>query len=254
MTSFRGGMAMLPERLAARLSERATLRFGCTVQRVHKNESGWDIETDQDRFSCRHLVLALPINRTLALLAGVQSMEPPPLQTTPEARICSVLLGFDNSARIPFGFGYLAPEREGRFALGALFSSHMFADRAPVGHQLLEVLVGGRRHLERLELSDEELIARSCEDLRQLMELPKTPAFATVLRPEASIPQLEEGYTGLLAWREALVASHPDLHVCGFGWEGIGINDMVKHAKRVADRIEARPAAREGAEVKGVYF
>ena len=86
------------------------------------------------------------------------------------------------------------------------------------------------------------------------MELPKTPAFATVLRPEASIPQLEAGYTGLLAWREALVASHPDLHVCGFGWEGIGINDMVKHAKRVADRIEARPAAREGAEVKGVYF
>ena len=254
MTSFREGMTMLPERLAARLGEGAALRYGCAVQRVCKDEQGWCIETDQGGYSCRHLVLSLPTNRALALLAGTLSFEPPPLSTLPEARICSVLLGFDDSARIPFGFGYLAPEREGRFALGALFSSHMFAGRAPAGHQLIEVLVGGRRHPERLELADKELIRRSYEDLRQLMEMPKPPVFAAVLRPEAGIPQLEQGYTGLLAWRDAMIAAHSDLHVCGFGWQGIGINDMVKEAKRVADRIAARPATREGAEIKGVYF
>ncbi|NIR96411.1 MAG: hypothetical protein GWO08_23085, partial [Gammaproteobacteria bacterium] len=44
------------------------------------------------------------------------------------------------------------------------------------------------------------------------------------------------------------------LHVCGFGWEGIGINDMTKAAKQVAAAIAAGKAARGETEVKGVYF
>jgi hypothetical protein len=51
-----------------------------------------------------------------------------------------------------------------------------------------------------------------------------------VLRPRCGIPQLEEGYTGLLAWRHTLQAAHADLHLCGFGWKGIGLNDMIKEA------------------------
>ena len=68
------------------------------------------------------------------------------------------------------------------FALGALFSSHMFPGRAPEGCQLLEALVGGRRHPERLELSDEALIDQVYRDLSELMELPP-PLYAKVLRP-----------------------------------------------------------------------
>ena len=40
----------------------------------------------------------------------------PPAAGLPEARLASVILGFGPEARIPFGFGYLAPEREQRFA------------------------------------------------------------------------------------------------------------------------------------------
>ena len=92
---------------------------------------------------CRHLVLALPVNRSLSLITAALPGQPPPQTVLPEARILSVLMGFDDTAKIPFGFGYLAPEKEGRFALGALFSSHMFPGRAPQGCQLLEALVGG---------------------------------------------------------------------------------------------------------------
>lgn len=44
------------------------------------------------------------------------------------------------------------------------------------------------------------------------------------------------------------------LRLCGFGWGGIGINDMVKEASRAAEAI-CSPARRTGGpEVKGVYF
>lgn len=253
MTSFNGGMAMLPQHLAADLSEQGCLAFGNQVQGLVRDKQGWRVLMEQGEIICRHLVLALPVNQGLALVAAALPSLPPPLPAIPEARILSVLLGFDTRACIPFGFGYLAPEQEARFTLGALFSSHMFPGRAPEGHHLVEALVGGRRHPERLDLSDDQLITEVCRDLGQLMDLPP-PSFATVLRPRSGIPQLEAGYSNLLAWRQQLHAAHPDLHLCGFGWKGIGINDMVKEAARVAEEICTHGVAGESTEVKGVYF
>lgn len=253
MTSFSGGMARLPKRLAAGFAERGEVVYGTSVHSVIREQDGWRVRSEQDERLCRHLILALPVNRCLDLLAKALPTLPPPQPAIPEARILSVLLGFDHQARIPFGFGYLAPEREQRFTLGALFSSHMFPGRAPAGHQLLEALVGGRRHPERLELSDAQLIESVYTDLSQLMELPR-PSFTAVLRPRCGIPQLEEGYTGLLAWRHSLQAAHADLHLCGFGWKGIGLNDMIKEARHIAGMICTQSAVQEGPEVKGVYF
>ena len=161
-------------------------------------------------------------------------------------------MGFGPEAEIPFGFGYLAPEREGRFALGALFSTHMFPGRAPEGGQLLECLIGGRRHPERLELSEDEMIAKTLADLRGLIRLPKEPRFAHVLRTPAGIPQAEDGSLRLHEWRERLAGREPHLHILGFGWQGIGINEMIREAKNLALRL-ATGAAAADAPLKGVY-
>ena len=91
-------------------------------------------------------------------------------------------------------------------------------------------------------------------DIKQLIHLPDPPVFSRVLRSEHGIPQLEIGYPKLLAWRDRLVEGNSGLYVCGFGWEGIGINDMTKAAKRVAAAIAAGIAAKMEKEVKGVYF
>ncbi|WP_310600814.1 protoporphyrinogen oxidase [Desulfobulbus sp.] len=253
MTSFKDGMAVLPRRLAADLQAAEMLAYDSPVLKISRQEDGWRVATGQGELSCRHLVLALPVNRCLPLVAAALPDTPPPRAAIPEARILSVLLGFDHRAQIPFGFGYLAPEREQRFALGALFSSHMFPGRAPAGGQLLEALVGGRRHPERLALPDAELVEAVYADLGRLMALPR-PVYTAVLRPRAGIPQLEAGYTELLRWRGAIQAAHPNLHLCGFGWKGIGINDMIKEARRIAGAIDTPAAPEAGAEVKGVYF
>ena len=254
MTSFASGMVRLPQGLAANLQVNREIMFNTEVRELVREEDCWRGLTRRNEFRSRHLVLALPVNTTLALLAGVDDLTPPPMTRIPEARIATIALGFSEQARIPFGFGYLAPEAEGRFALGALFSSHMFPGRAPMGYQLVEVLVGGRRHPERLEMEDGELVNRAYGDLRQLMELPEPPGYARVLRPAGGIPQLEEGYPALLAWRNALVAESGTLHICGFGWKGIGINDMAKEAWTVARRILSQRLEEEENQVKGIYF
>ena len=252
MISFPQGMGRLPEALAADKD----LEFSTEVESIHKNENGWKARTPENSFQAKSLVLALSVNQALSLLSNSEGLggKASPVSSIPEARIVTVLLGFTESADIPFGFGYLAPEQEKRFAMGALFSTHMFPGRAPAGHMLLEALVGGRRHPEKLELSDDVLIRETYADLKQLIHLPDPPIFSRVLRPDHAIPQLEIGYPKLLSWRNSLVKDNPDLYVCGFGWEGIGINDMTKSAKEVATAIAAGIAAKSKTEVKGVYF
>jgi len=255
MTSFVTGMARLPQALAAGLRLNEELFYRTEVNRIVHAAEGWEVGTAQHQVLCRHLVLAVPINRALDLLTGMEGIDKPPMQSVPEARIATIALGFTDKVRVPFGFGYLAPEKEKRFALGTLFSSHMFPGRAPDGHVLLEVLVGGRRHPERLELDDQALVENVYQDISQLLDLPERPGFVRIMRPRAGIPQLEEGYPALLQWRDRIQDRHHGLHICGFGWNGIGINDMIKEAKKVAISVLEDSVRGQGeSEVKGVYF
>lgn len=254
MTSFRTGMARLPQAMAAKLIPNQEIMYRTAARSVEQTGNGWLVRTGQLELHARHLIVALPVNRCLELLIGAGLPEPP-MQSIPEAKLATVAMGFvADKAQVPFGFGYLAPEQEQRFALGTIFSSHMFPGRAPEGHLLVETLVGGRRHPERLELPDEEIVTRAYEDIKQLMELPDPPVFSRVLRPRWGIPQMEEGYPSLLAWRNQLHEMLDSLHICGFGWQGIGINDMHKEAWKVAKRILSGVQDGAGQEIKGVYF
>ncbi|MEE4167149.1 MAG: FAD-dependent oxidoreductase, partial [Desulfocapsaceae bacterium] len=219
---------------------------------LRKTGQGWSIDTPAAAFCADNLVMALPVNKSLDLLSEIDASAP--LRQIPEAWIATVVFGFQG-AILPPGFGFLIPEAEKRFTLGTLFSSNMFPNRAPEGTIVFETLVGGKRHPERLQLDDDELTRRSLADLRGLLELPSSPEFTRVLRPEGGIPQLESGYPALLDWRNNLVRAGKGLYICGFGWDGIGINDMIKTATSTADRIISQDSQQQQeAEMKKIYF
>lgn len=253
MTSFPDGMSRLAERLTESLQPGTDLLLECGVMAISRTETGWQVQSEKGVHSAANLVLALPVNASLTLLAGIDATMP--IAAVPEAWIATVVFGFGPSAVLPPGFGYLTPEQEGRFTLGTLFSSNMFPGRAPAGHIVCETLVGGRRHPERLHLDDATMTRLALDDVREVLNLPGDPVYNTVLRPQSGIPQLERGYGQLLTWRDKVVQDHPGLSVCGFGWEGIGINDMIRSATGAAEQI-LRPSSAhtEGPEIKGVYF
>ena len=229
MISFEQGL----ERLTEKLTEFKHIIFKSPVTEIAMKGAEWSVKSETKKYSARKIVLALHINQALPLM---ESLSPPPKRSVAEAKIINIVMGFGDEAEIPFGFGYLTPESEKRFALGALFSTHMFPGRAPGCLNSLEVLTGGIRNPKTLELDDSELINRAYRDLKQLIRLPKPPVFTNVLRPLVGIPQLEIGHLELIKYRDQLEKLQPGLCICGFGWEGIGMNEMIKHARVTAKK------------------
>ncbi len=253
MTSFPQGMQRLPERLAEHLCPGRDLFLNTTVTGVQPTGKGWLVEASEGQYQAKNVVFAVPVNAALPLLAGLDPSIPE--RSLPSTWLATVVFGFKDTVKLPPGFGFLAPEVEQRFTLGALFSSNMFPGRAPKGHMVFETLIGGRRHPKRVELDDKTLTHKAFEDVREILDLPEQPAYTTVLRSSGGIPQLERNYPRLLAWRERFLGTRRGLHICGFGWDGIGLNDMMKHATRVSEALlRDTGTPRANVEVKGIYF
>lgn len=248
MISFKKGM----EQLVGEMAAHRQILLQTALTGISKSDGSWRLETDQGVYKTGTLVMALHINQALPFLDTLRTA---PKRSISEAIVYNIVMGFEKNVKIPFGFGYLAPELEKRFALGALFPTHMFPGRAPGGMNSLEVLVGGIRNQEHLKLSDDDLIEAAYADIRQLIKLPPRPLFAEVLRPETGIPQLEMGHHQLQSYRGEMESEFPGLYVNGFGWEGIGLNDMIKQAKHTAaNLIRGRGGDAGPVSVKGVYF
>ncbi len=254
MTSFPGGMQRLVDRLGSELSCDRDLLCNTTVQAITPAETGgpgrWRVEYTGGSLVADNLIVALPVNAALPLLTPLAT---PPLTEVPEAEIVNIAITFPKETAIPDGFGFLVPEQEQRFILGCLFSSNMFAGRAPEGQQLVEVLVGGRRHPERVALADDELLAKSAADVKEILGINENPCYQERLTV-GRIPQPEEGSPALLRWRQQLMQRRAGLHLCGFGWNGAGINDMVKEATHIGEAIIAGTNAAGSPEAKPLYL
>ncbi len=248
MVSFEQGM----ERLIEKIAENADVRFNTPVEVISKDESIWQIQTETETFRAKNVVLALHINGALPVLDRMSSA---PKKSVPEAIVLNTVMSFGPEADVPFGFGYLAPKKEKRFAMGALFPAHMFSGRCPENTVTLEALVGGTRNPERVKMKDRELIDQTYQDVKQLVNLPDPPLFSKVIRPQVGLPQLEMGHAELQKYRDRMEIEHPGLFICGMGWEGIGMNEMIKQAKITAKKLlEGRPDSARPAEAKGIYF
>ncbi len=141
--SFANGMAELTDTLAARLGSR--VRSRTEVRTVQATADGVVIETrDGERIGTDDVVLALPASASARavrtsmpdLAAGLDRFE--------TASIAVVSLAYCASDIPPLaGFGFFVPRREGMSVLGGTWTSTKFADRAPAGHVLIRVFVGG---------------------------------------------------------------------------------------------------------------
>lgn len=237
LISFRRGMQTLPHAIAGRLG--ASLRLNAPVVAIERQSREWVVRTADAEHRARQLVLAVPAYRAASLLAPMVPAAAQDLDAVGYPPVASVALGFRREhVRHPLdGFGALLPRRLGRETLGVIFSSMLFAGRAPAGHVLLTAFIGGARNTSVAEKSEQILVDRVLSDLAPLLGLEAAPIFQHVTLWPRAIPQYNLGHLERVGRIERAVEAWPGLYLRANWRDGVSLADSVEYAKHLASRF-----------------
>jgi len=243
LTSFRrGGAGRLTQALAQSLGP--AVRTGVTVERLELGSERRLRVVLADPSGPRTLdadavIVATPAYAAAKLLRGVAPAATAPLETIPYAGIRVVALGYPR-ASVPApldGFGFLVPPGQGLRILGSLWTSTLFPPQAPQGTVLLRSLAGGVQDPDFLELSEDEAVAAVRDDLRVSLGITAQPAMVHDVAWRRGIPQYTLGHVRRVEEAVAAAAAVPGLALTGNAYRGIGLNDCVRDARKVAREV-----------------
>jgi oxygen-dependent protoporphyrinogen oxidase len=238
--SFRDGLRELPDALAARLAEGA--RTGWRATGVRRVSGGWEVAGEGERrVHARALLLATPARASARLLAEADPGISAALAAFRSVSTAVVYLGYRRHAVAHplHGYGVVIPRGEGLRASALGFASTKFPGRAPQGHVLLRVFLGGARDPDVLKDDDAALVDHAFAECARMLGLHGRPVMARVFRWPHGTPQMEVGHAARMAWIDAQADAQPGLFLSGSGLRGTGIPDMVADGARQAARAAA---------------
>lgn len=241
LTSFRGGLDVLVAGLSERLAP--VVRLGHLVERVSRDGDAWRIEGRGGKsVLARRAILACPAFAAARILEEHDRVLSKALGAIPYAPIVVVASGHrrQDIAHPLDGFGFLVPHTQGLRTLGSIWTSSIFAERAPAGHVQFRTMLGGAGDPQVMDLSDRELWETVRREIGPLVGMSGQPAFLRTYRWEQGIPQFVIGHRQRRSQVEEICRRNEGLHVVGNAYYGVGLNDCVKLARRVADAIRPR--------------
>jgi oxygen-dependent protoporphyrinogen oxidase len=191
------------------------------------------------------VLLAIPSHRAAPILAPIDARSAEMLATIPFVSTSTVFLAYrrQDIAHPLDATGFVVPQTAGRPIAASTWVSSKWEARAPEGHVLVRVFIGGARGQEMLRRDDETLVDVSRRELGALMGLEATPLWSKVYRMDRVTPQMRVGHASRLrAIRQQLAASAPGVHLAGGGYDGVGIPDCVHQGTEAARvMIEGEP-------------
>lgn len=247
--SFTGGMVALVRGLAS--VSGVGFCAGRRAVGLEPHASGWRVTgagaAGERSMIARQVVLSLPAPAAAKLLAPLDDLLAGLLEGIAYAPISVVHLGFERKAIAhPLdGAGFLAPRREGLPLNGNLWTSSLFAGRAPAGHALLTSYLGGARQPRAFEWSDERAVSTVLGTLEPLLGIRGAPVMARVDRHWEALPLYHGDHLGRLAAIDSRVDRLPGLHLVANYRDGISVRDRIAcgHAAalRIASALGIRP-------------
>jgi len=242
MFAFREGMQTLTDAIAQRL---ARVELATEAVSVVPRDGSYVVAASNANgtrvFRARATLLATPAYAAARLVAPFAAAAAAALAAVSYPPVAVAFSVYRRSAiaHALDGFGVLIPECERRKILGTIFSSTLFANRAPGGLVLLTSFVGGTRQPELAQRDEQAIAGLVQSELAALLGISANPEFVHVKRWPRAIPQYTLGHAGRIGQVAAAERSFPGLFFCANYRGGISIGDCIKSAGRAADQVAA---------------
>lgn len=241
------GMGTLPERLAERIEAAGVERRRAAVTALERRPDGaWRVSLDRavagsDAIEADAVVLALRAPLAARVMATADATLAADLAGIDYAGSSVVVLGYarEQVAHPLDAAGVVVPRIEGRRSLAVSFSTSKFPRRAPEGHVLLRVFLGGALDPERNLLDDDQLVALAREELAAIVGASGPPKIVEIARWPAAMPQYHLGHLDRLERLTRRLDALPGLALAGAAYEGVGIPQVIASGQAAASRVLA---------------
>ncbi|MCE9107814.1 protoporphyrinogen oxidase [Bacteroides pyogenes] len=239
--SARGGFGHLVQALGRAIgNDRITLSVkGVTVEPAAQ---GWRVSFlsaagEKQCIDCEKVVTTVGAYALPQILPFVEKEDMDKIAALHYAPIMQIAVGLhDTGGKKHSAFGGLVPSCEKKDVLGILFPSSCFDGRAPEGGMLFSYFVGGVRHPEYLDKTDEEIEQMVRETLHSMLGYPEDvrPDLVRIFRHRRAIPQYDVGSGARFETIDKLQRAYPGLVLAGNIKGGIGMADRIRQAVGVA--------------------
>ena len=238
-----GGLGKITEAMADYLGNRILL--GLKDIKVMPEGDGWhisfsDADGNKQQITCNKVVTTCGAYSLPELLPFVDDETMSKLNNLNYSPIVEVSVGVKDTKGKKFqAFGGLVPSRENKKVLGILFPSACFKGRAPEGGALFSYFIGGMKHAEMLDYSDEQITALVEEYFHTMLKFPASakPDFIRIFRHKRAIPQYEITSGERFEAIEKVQNQYKGLTIAGNLRDGIGMAHRIKQATDVANKI-----------------
>ena len=230
------------QRLVEALSKDLRIITGANNLKVMPTADGqWSCTYNgTEEIVCRKVVTTVGAYALPALLPFIPEAQMQKMSNLFYAPIIQVILGVKNTRGLDFpAFGGLVPSKEQKRVLGILFPSSCFEQRCPDGGALYSYFIGGARHTDYLQKSDDEIREITLEAFHSMLKYPADmqPDLLRIFRHEPAIPQYWSDSGERFATIEALQQQYPGLILAGNMRDGIGMGNRIHQGATIANSI-----------------
>lgn len=230
-----GGLQHLVEALAKGVN---IITGASDVRVMPDKEHRWRVTYDGGSkvVYCRHVITTVGAYALPEVLPFVDQALMHPISSLYYAPVIQVCVGVRDagSHRMP-AFGGLVPSCEQQKVLGILFPSECFVQRAPEGGALYSYFMGGARHTDYMEKSDEEIRQMVLDSFHTMLKYPADvePDLIRIFRHERAIPQYRSDSGLRLQAVSSIQQQYPGLIIAGNLRDGIGMGNRIYQAANI---------------------
>jgi protoporphyrinogen/coproporphyrinogen III oxidase len=243
LTGFkRGGIQRLSDRLREVLGP--SVRCGVTAIKLEQFNGRYRLDTSAGVLEADVVILGTPAFVSANLLETLRPELATELRDIPYASVRVFGLAYkpqDVPANLD-GFGFLSAKGHGLRILGCLYTSTLFPTQTANDLVYLRVIAGGSLDPDFAHLNDDDAWAVVGRDLETSLGVLAQPVFRQHARWDNGIPQYDLDHPARLARIDAELEGLPGVFLIGNAYRGVGVNDCIREATRVAIRISNQPA------------
>lgn len=232
-----GGLQKLVDALAQNL-DIVTGAAGIRVEPAEDNTWRVLYNDGKDEIRCNHVITTVGAYALPELLPFVSQELMAPISSLHYAPVIQVCVGIKNTGGIDYpAFGGLVPSKEQQQVLGILFPSACFVKRAPEGGALYSYFLGGVRHADYLQKTDDEIRQLVVEAFHRMLKYPEDvkPDMIRIFRHERAIPQYGADSGKRFEAVKTIQQQYPGLIIAGNLRDGIGMGNRIQQAAAIAE-------------------